>query len=162
MKGLLERLRQWYAARGAQEQRTLRIGAIAVALVLLLGVLVPLQRGVSARAARVEALRTDLGWLRSMGPRLAAAASLPAASSESLVVVVDRVARATGIAAGMSASQQSANGTLDVHLERVSFDALASWLGQLTQLNGVQVDAATIESAGAAGQVRATLVLRQR
>lgn len=162
MKRLLDSLRLWYAGRNAQEQRTLRLGAVAAALLLLVGVLVPLQRGVSARAARVETLRTDLGWLRSMGPRLAAAASLPAASSESLLVVVDRVARATGIAAGMSASQQSANGTLDVHLERVSFDALATWLGQLTQLSGVQVDAATIESAGAPGQVRATLVLRQR
>lgn len=163
MNALAARLRGWLAARSAAELRTLRIGALAVALILLLGALVPLHRGVSRRAERVSALRADLGWLRSMSPQLAAAASLPAAgSSESLVVVVDRVARATGIAAGMSASQQSTGGTLDVHLERVPFDALASWVGQLAQLNGVQVDAATIESAGAPGLVRATLVLRQR
>ena len=162
MKALLERLQQWYAARGAAEQRTLRIGGIAAALVLLVGTLVPLHRGVEARATRVAALRSDLAWLRSMSTRLAAAASLPAASSESLVVLVDRAARATGIAGGMHASQQSANDTLDVQLDAVSFDALATWIGQLTQLNGVQVDSATIESAGAPGQVRATLVLRQR
>jgi type II secretory pathway component PulM len=97
-----------------------------------------------------------------MSSQLAAAASLPSSSPESLVVVVDRVARATGIAAGMSSSQQSANGSVDVHLERVSFDALATWLGQLTQLNGVQVESASIEGAGTPGLVRATLVLRQR
>ena len=77
-------------------------------------------------------------------------------------MLVDRAARATGIAGGMHASQQSANDTLDVQLDAVSFDALATWIGQLTQLNGVQVDSATIESSGAPGQVRATLVLRQR
>jgi general secretion pathway protein M len=162
MNALLEKLRQWFAARSAAEQRTLRIGGIAAAIVLLLGLLVPLQRGVNARAERVTALREDLGWLRSMRPRLEAASGLPAGSPESLVVLVDRVARATGIASGLSASQQAANGTLDVRLERVPFDALATWLGQLTQVNGVQVDAATIESAGAPGLVRATLVLRQR
>lgn len=162
MKALLERLQQWFAARSAAERRTLRIGGVAAALVLLVGTLVPLHRVIEARAARVETLRTDLTWLRSMGTRLAAAASLPTASSESLVVLVDRAARATGIAGGMHASQQSANDTLDVQLDAVSFDALATWIGQLTQLNGVQVDSATIESAGAPGQVRATLVLRQR
>ncbi|MCC7461475.1 MAG: type II secretion system protein M [Gammaproteobacteria bacterium] len=156
------RLREWLAARSARERRTLRLGAMAAVAVLLLGLLVPLQRGVTARAERVSTLRADLGWLRSMAPRLAAASSLPAASSESLVVLVDRVARATGVASGMSASQQAANGTLDVRLERVPFDALATWLGQLTQANGVQVDSAIIESTGAPGLVRASLVLRQR
>ena len=163
MKDLVHKLRQWLAARSPEERRTLMIGGGVGALVLLVGGLVPLQRAVNARADRVSTLRADLSWLRSMSPRLTAAASLPAAnSSQSLVVIVDRMARATGIAAGMSVSQQSAGGTLDVHLERVSFDALATWLGQLTQASGVQVDSATIESAGAPGQVRATLVLRQR
>lgn len=159
---MLEKLRQWFAARSAQEQRTLWLGGSAALVVLLLGVLVPLHNSVVARVAHVTAMRADLGWLRSVSSRLAAAASLPATSPESLVVVVDRVARATGIAAGMSSSQQAVNGSLDVHLEHVSFDALATWLGQLTQLNGVQVESATIESAGTPGLVRATLVLRQR
>jgi type II secretory pathway component PulM len=158
---MLSKLRQWFEARSAEEQRTLRLGAAGAALLLVIGVLVPLQREVSALTARVGTLRQDLVWLRSMGPRLAATASLPASSSESLVVLVDRAARVTGIAGGMKASQQSANGTLNVQLERVSFDALATWVGQLSLYNGVQIDAASIESTGVPGQVRATLVLRQ-
>jgi type II secretory pathway component PulM len=159
---MLARLGQWFAARSAQEQRSLRLGGVAALLVLLIGALLPLHGSIASRSARVTAMRADLGWLRSMSSQLAAAASLPSSSPESLVVVVDRVARATGIAAGMSSSQQSANGSVDVHLERVSFDALATWLGQLTQLNGVQVESASIEGAGTPGLVRATLVLRQR
>ena len=158
----MEKLRQWFAARSADEQRTLRIGGIVALIVLLLGALVPLQRSVSAASTRVATLRSDLAWLRSMGPQLAAAASMPTATQESLVVVVDRAARAAGIAGALSSSQPAANGGLDVRMDRVPFDALATWLGQLAQRYGVQVESATVESAGAPGMVRASLVLRQR
>jgi len=157
----MEKLRQWFAARSAEEQRTLRIGGIVALIVLLLGVLVPLQRSVSAASTRVATLRNDLAWLRSMGPQLAAAASMPATTQESLVVVVDRAARAAGIAGALSSSQPAANGGLDVRMDRVPFDALATWLGQLAQRYGVQVESATVESAGAPGMVRASLVLRR-
>jgi len=158
---MMEKLHQWFAARSAEEQRTLKLGGGAALIVLLIGVLVPLQRGVSAASIRVATLRSDLQWLHSMSPQLAAAASMPAATRESLVVVVDRAARAAGIAGALSSSQPAANGGLDVRMDRVSFDALATWLGQLAQRYGVQVESATVESAGAPGLVRASLVLRQ-
>jgi type II secretory pathway component PulM len=158
---MLETMRQWFAARSAEEQRTLRLGGIAASLLLVIGVLVPLQRSVWATSARVTTLREDLAWLNSVRPQLAAAASMPAKSHESLVVIVDRAARATGIGASLNSSQPAANGGLDVRLERVPFDAFATWLGQLAQLYGVQIESATIESAGAPGMVRAALVLRQ-
>jgi type II secretory pathway component PulM len=158
---MLEPLRRWFAARSPEEQRTLRLGGSVALLVVLLGVLVPLHRSVSAASARVATLRGDLVWLRSMGPQLAATAGMPADSHESLVVVVDRAARAAGIASALSSSQPAANGGLEVRLDRVSFDALTTWLGQLVQRYGVQIESATIESAGAPGLVRASLVLRR-
>lgn len=158
---MLEPLQHWFAARTPEEQRTLKLGTIIAFVVLLLGVLVPLHRSVSAASTRVATLRSDLDWLRSMGPQLAATAGMPVDSHESLVVVVDRAARAAGIAAALSSSQPAANGGLDVRLDHVSFDALATWLGQLVQRYGVRVESATVESAGAPGLVRASLVLRQ-
>jgi type II secretory pathway component PulM len=158
---MLEKLRQWFAARTAEERRTLKAGGVAALIVLLIGLLVPLHRSVAAVSTRVATLRSDLDWLRSMGPQLAATASMPVATRESLVVIVDRAARAAGIAGGLSSSRPTANGGLDVHLDRVSFDALATWLGQLAQRNGVQIESAAVESAGAPGLVRASLVLRQ-
>jgi hypothetical protein len=53
---MLEKLRQWFAARSAGEQRTLKFGGVAALIVLLIAVLVPLQRSVSAASARVAAL----------------------------------------------------------------------------------------------------------
>jgi type II secretory pathway component PulM len=159
---MLDKLRQWFAARSAGEQRTLRLGGIAALIVLLIAALVPLQRSVSAASARVATLRSDMAWLRSVSPQLAAAASMPAATGESLVVIADRAARAAGIAGALTSSQPAANGGLDVRLDRVAFDALATWLGQLAQRHGVQVESATVEGAGAPGLVSASLVLRQR
>jgi len=46
-----------------------------------------------------------------------------------------------------------------VRLEKAPFDKLITWLGRLAQQNGVVVDSATIEKAGAPGEVNAAIVL---
>ena len=50
-------------------------------------------------------------------------------------------------------------GSLTVRLEKAPFDSLVAWLARLAQQNGVVVDSATIEKAGAPGLVNAALVL---
>jgi len=158
----MERVRAWFAERSAAERRTLLLGGIAAAILLLLAVLLPLHRSVARTAAHVATLRSDLAWLRSVAPQLQAAGNPPVATPDSLVVVVDRAARAAGIAGNLSPTQSGAAGQVEVHFDKVSFDGLATWLGQLAMRYGVQVESATVESAGAPGLVRAAIVLRQR
>lgn len=163
MTQMTEDLQRWYAARSAEEQRTLKVGAVVALIVLLTGLLFPLHREVLAVSARVEKLRGDLGWLQSVAPQLRTAmATVPVNANESLVVRIDRAARATGIAGSLTSTQPTTNGGVDVKLDRVSFDALVSWLGQLTQRYGVQIESAGIEGTGEPGLVRASLVLRTR
>jgi type II secretory pathway component PulM len=49
-----------------------------------------------------------------------------------------------------------------VRLEKASFDAMIGWLSRLSQQNGIGVDGATIDTAGAPGVVNAAIVLRQQ
>jgi type II secretory pathway component PulM len=84
-----------------------------------------------------------------------------AASHESLVVLVDRIAREAGIARSLAGSQPSGDGSLAVRLEQVPFDALAGWAGALVQRYGVHIASATVEGAGAGGLVNASFVLRE-
>lgn len=47
-----------------------------------------------------------------------------------------------------------------MQLEKAPFDTLVGWLARLSQQNGVQIESATIDSAGQPGTVNASLVLK--
>jgi general secretion pathway protein M len=81
------------------------------------------------------------------------------ATGESLLVIVDRSARESGLASSLAGSEPSGPGGLSVRLEKASFDALIAWLARLSQQNGIRVDTATIENGGAPGIVNAAVVL---
>jgi general secretion pathway protein M len=154
-------LRAWFEALNAREQRTVLFGGVAVAIVLLFGALLPFERRVNTAQQRVASKQADLAWLQSMAPQIAQLqAAAPIANHESLVVLVDRIARETGVARQLSGSQPSGDGSLSVHLEQVPFDALAGWAGALVQRYGVHIASASVEGGTAGGLVNATFVLR--
>ena len=147
------------AALSPRERRmVLAGGALALAL-LIFGVLLPLDRGVAHAQQRVAKKHADLAWMQSVAPEIAASAPPPAPTGESLLVVVDRSARESGLASSLAGSEPGAPGSLSVRLEKAPFDALVAWLARLSQQNGVTVDSATIERAGGPGLVNAAIVL---
>lgn len=150
----------WFRARERREQLMVLLGAVAVVLMLAATLILNLHRNVATAEQRLTAKRLDLAWLQTVAPQMAALHAVPAHSNESLVVLVDRVARTTGVAQALSGSQSSGNGGLRVRMEKASFDALVAWLGQLSQQYGVSIDNANVDAAAAPGMVNATLVLR--
>jgi general secretion pathway protein M len=155
----LESLLDRYAALSVRERRMLVVGAIAVVAIFIFGVLVPLDRSVAHAQQRLAKKHADLVWMQGVAPELAASAPPPAASGESLLVIVDRSARESGLASSLAGSEPGGPGNLSVRLEKAPFDALIAWLARLAQQNGVAVDSATIEKAGAPGLVNAAIVL---
>lgn len=162
MNALLE----WYGALAARERRFVLAGACAAVVLLLLALLLPLHRSVSAAEKRVMDKRADLAWLQGVAPQVAAlapdAALAGGSGQPSLVVLADQVAQSTGIARSLTGSQPSGNGGLRVRVEKAPFDALATWLGQLAQQHRVGVESASVDALPAPGIVNATIVLRPR
>ena len=154
----------WYRARNEREQRILRWGAVAAAVLLVLALVLPLQRAVSAARARVETKQQDLEWLQRAAPMLAGAASLapPPDSQESLVVLIDRSARESGLAQSVTGSQPSGQGGQRVQFEKADFNLLVAWLARLTSQHGLQVESASFDSTAEAGIVNAAVVIRLR
>jgi general secretion pathway protein M len=148
-----------FAALSARERRMVLVGSGLAVVLLIFGVLVPLDRSVAHAQARLAKKHADLTWMQSVAPELAASTPPPAASGESLLVIVDRSAREAGLASSLAGSEPGAAGTLSVRLEKAPFDTLVAWLTHLTQQNGVSVDSATIEKTGAPGLVNAAIVL---
>jgi type II secretory pathway component PulM len=147
-------------ALAPRDRRTLLIGGIAAAVLLVLAVILPLDRSVSRLHDRVARKQTDLVWMRNAAPEIAAAGPVRSVSGESLIVVVDQSAHEAGLGGSLAGSQPSGRGSLSVQLEKAPFDTLVAWLARLSQQNGVQIASATIDSAGSPGTVNAALVLK--
>jgi general secretion pathway protein M len=148
-----------FANLSERDRRLARIGALVLAAILVFGVIVPLDRSVARERAKLAQKRADLAWMQSVAPEISRAAPPPSATGESLLVIIDRSARESGLANALAGSEPGAAGSLSVRLEKAPFDALVGWLARLSQQNGVLVDSATIEKAGAPGLVNASIVL---
>jgi general secretion pathway protein M len=142
-----------------RDRRTLRIGGIVAAL-LLLYVIFQLDSSVSSAHKRVTKKQTDLAWMRNAAPELAGdGGGSVGTGGQSLLVVIDRSARESGLASSLAGSDPAGPGGLSVRLQKAPFDTLIPWLGRLSQQNGIRVDTASIESAGSPGLVNASIVL---
>jgi type II secretory pathway component PulM len=143
-----------------RDRRTLLVGGVAIAILIVLAVIVPLDHSVSRLHDRVAQKQTDLVWMRNAAPEIAAAGPVRSSAGESLIVIVDQSAHEAGLGGALAGSQPSGRGSLSVQLNKAPFDTLVAWLARLSQQNGVQVESATIDSAGAPGTVNASLVLK--
>jgi general secretion pathway protein M len=150
----------WFQSLAERERRFVMGGAIALIVVVLVGLL-SLDHSVSRAHARLAHKQADLAWMRSVAPQLASSAPAVAAptSQRSLIVVIDDAAREAGLGTALSSSEPSPQGGLRVELTKAPFDTLVGWLARLSEQHGIRVDSATIESAGAPGVVNAGIVL---
>jgi type II secretory pathway component PulM len=81
------------------------------------------------------------------------------ASDESLVVLVDRTARESGLGSSIRDQSPAGQNGLQLRLEGAPFDLLMAWLASLQQQYGVRVDGAIIGATSAPGLVNANLTL---
>ncbi len=155
-------MREWYAGLAERERRFVLLGAVGGAVLLLLGILLPLNRNIAQAELRVQRKQADLAFIQSAIPQLAGAspASGGASGNESLVVLVDRSARESGLGKSLTSSEPTGDRGLRIRLDHVPFDGLVAWLARLAQSHGVRVETAEIDAAGEPGVVNASLVLR--
>ncbi len=144
-----------------REQQLVKYGGIALVAVLIFGVLMPLDSSVSKARTRIVKKQQDLVWMKSVAPVLAL--QVPHENNgESLIVIVDRSARESGLEKSLAGTDPSGAGGIQVRLEKAPFDSIIGWLSRLSQQNGIGVDGATIDGAGAPGLVNAAIVLKQQ
>ncbi len=147
-----------------RERRLIYVCGGVAALLLIFAVLVPLDKNVAATHHRVEQKATDLAWMRSVAPQLAALGPGPLAvvNKDSLLVVVDRSAREANLGSSMVGSSPSGAGGLRVRFEKAPFDTLVAWLARMSEQQGIRVDSAQVDDAGKPGLVNAAIVLSTR
>jgi general secretion pathway protein M len=155
----VNKLRNWYASLQQREQRVVAIGAIALGLIILIGgILMPLQSAVSSAVKGTDTRREDLAWMRVNAPEVRAFGDqLPADTGEAPVVVVDRVAREAGLAAALRGTQPNTTGGVRVQLEAAPFDTVVTWLDSLDRRYGLAIESITVDRTPAPGMINASI-----
>ena len=151
-----------YDTLAPREQQLVKYGAIALVVVLIFGVLMPLDSSVAKARTRITKKQQDLVWMKGVAPFLAAQAPVNHGNGESLIVIVDRSARESGLGKSLAGTDPSGASGIQVRLEKAPFDAVIGWLSRLSQQNGIGVEGATIDGAGAPGLINAAIVLKQQ
>jgi general secretion pathway protein M len=157
MNALIAKLKAWYAGLQQREQRVVGIGAVALGLLLLVGgILLPLQSAVSNAVKRTETKREDLAWMHANAPEIQSAGGALLGAGEPPVVVVDRVGREAGLGSSLRGTQPSGAG-VRVQLEAAPFDTLIAWLASLDERYGLAVESITVDRAARPGMVNANI-----
>ncbi len=158
----MNRLQLWYAGLQERERRVVAVGSVALAAVLLIGgLLLPLQSAVSSATKRVETRTDDLAWMQINAPEIqAGGATLLPDTGEAPVVLVDRVGREAGLGSALRGTQPSGAG-VRVQLEAAPFDTLVMWLATLDQRYGLAIDSITVDRAARPGVVNASITFNQ-
>ena len=151
-----------YDTLAPHEQKLVKVGGLALVAIVIFGVLMPLDSTVSKARTRISRKQADLVWMKSVAPFLAASGPAHNNNGESLIVIIDRSARESGLGSSLAGTDPSGPGGIQVRLEKASFDAIIGWLSRLSQQNGIGVDGVTIDGAGTPGLVNAALVLKQQ
>jgi general secretion pathway protein M len=159
----MKKLQAWYESLQERERRLVLWGSIVVGILVLVGgVLLPLQSAVSQAVDRSEARNQDLEWMRLHLQEIRDGAALVRRdTNEAPVVLVDRVGHEAGIASTFRGTQPSGAAGVRIQLEGVAFDAMIEWLGTLDERYGYSVESITIDRTAKIGLVNANVTLTQ-
>ncbi|HLW23604.1 MAG TPA: type II secretion system protein GspM [Steroidobacteraceae bacterium] len=158
MKAQIARWESWYQTLQARERRMVAIGSVVLAvLVLVGGVLLPVQSATSTALRRVETRREDLEWMQRNAPEIEAAGTLRVSDDhDPPVVIVDRVAHQDGLGEALRGTQPSPNG-VRVQLEGAPFDTVVTWISTLDSRYGLALDSITVDRGAKPGLVNANV-----
>ena len=159
----MNKLTAWYAGLQQREQRVVAVGAVVLILIIVVGgILMPLQSVVSRTIKDNETRREDLTWMRANAAEIRErGAELPGETGEAPVVLVNRVGREVGLAASLRGTQPNTSGGVRVQLEAAPFDTLVTWLDTLDRRYGLAIESITVDRTPSPGLVNASISFSQ-
>ena len=136
--------------------------ALAVfTLIVTLGI-APIIRGTTKGHERVAEKRELLFELDRVAERVGpqtGGSGVATGDIQSLVVIVDRTTRDSGLAPYLKRNQPDGADSIRLRLENAPFDAVIEWLSIIKNRHGMSAIAANIDTTSAAGRVNCNLTL---
>ncbi len=159
-------MKEWFADLAPREQLFVGIGAIAVAIIVLYGLIwVPFDNSHKALAQDVETWQRSLAELGPLKNQLAQQSGdrgRSTSGNQTPVVIVAQTSRARGLERALKRSQPTTTTGIRVEFENVAFDDLVLWLGDLSSQYGLVVQQGSFTTSQTApGRVNSTLTLER-
>ncbi len=159
-------MKDWFANLEPREQLFVGVGAIAVAIIVLYGIIwVPFDNSHKALAEDVETWQrslAELGPIKNQLARQSGDRRRPTPANQTPVVIVDQTSRARGLDRALKRSQPTTTTGIRVEFENVAFDDLVLWLGDLSSEYGLVVQQGSFSTSQTApGRVNSTLTLER-
>ena len=157
-------MKEWLENLQPRERWMVLGCALFVAIVVVyLGLLRPLYGGASQLEKRVEDKQQLLADIKAAAVQARSGGKPVRAvdTSQSLVVVVDRTTRQSGLAGVLKRNQPSGDNGIRVRFDDAPFDQVLAWLGSVQADYGLSIVSASFDGGGQVGQVTANLVLER-
>jgi general secretion pathway protein M len=155
-------MKQWFEHLQPRERLIVSIGAGA-ALLIVFWALVwqPLRSGSEELRNGVADKQRLLGELYRVSAISPQSADGDQGATSSLFLLVDRSAKASGLASSVTRQSPDGPNGMNVSFQNASFELLTDWLISLQQNDGVFVDGAQINSTRERGLVSGQVSLRR-
>jgi general secretion pathway protein M len=160
----VDALQTWFEQLAARERLLVAAAAaLLVVAIIVLGAVRPLTSAAARSAEQIadqEALLQELDELAArLGPQSGAGAQALAGGGQSLVLVVDRTTRSSGLGAFLKRNQPDGEDAIRLRFEDAPFDALVEWMVELETGYGLAATSVNIDAGRATGRVNCNLVL---
>jgi len=156
-------VREWFDGLVPRERLLVSCAAVFAGCALAWMLLVQPVLTQKARAEnRIRDHQLMLVELSQVAGRIGsqpASGTQPAASGQSLVVIIDRSVRERGLSGYLRRNQPDGQSSIRLRLENIPFDQLIEWLAELQERHGLAANSVTIDPATDRGRVDTNLVL---
>jgi len=160
-------IQEWWYQLAPRERILVGACAIIVVLALLWTLAVrPLFQGSALLAEQVASKQSQLSNMQELAARVQAGGnSTPSgnrpASTESLVLIIDRTTRERALASYLKRNQPESSSSVRLRFEGAPFDELVQWLAELQTNHGMTTVSANFDEAST-GRVNSSLVLKRQ
>jgi general secretion pathway protein M len=158
-------MKLWWQQLALREKQMVGGGSFLLGIFLFYQIFfVILDDGVSHLRQKIQTQQTLLAWMLNTNAHILALQKNPAASqpthhsSAALLGIIQDSINNSPIAANISQLQQAENEAVELHLQKVNFDALTAWLVIICQLQQLTITQMSV-TPSVAGIVDADLKL---
>ncbi len=157
-------MKEWFRQLAHRERILVSTAAFltGVLLIVTLGVR-PIIKNTTQGHERVADKRELLSEIdrvaERVGPQTGSNRQASGAGDQSLVVIVDRTTRSSGLAPYLKRNQPDGTDSIRLRFEDVPFDVVIEWLAEIRLQYGLVTLAANIDTSGSAGRINCNLTL---
>ena len=159
-------MKEYWANLSDSERRTLSIGGVVLAIVLVYGLVwTPVKNNAEALRQSVQQKEAFVTWMNNAveeakALRKSSTSSRQSTGGQSLLAVVDQTARRSKLGPALKRVEPKGTNEVRVRLERAAFDDVVTWLTRLQRERGVGVASVSLDKEESPGRVSATLTLK--